>query len=892
MPQTALAQTHITEAMLTLEKKILLDLLRFQARKDDFEVTVDVSQEGIGKLFGVRQSSVSRVLAKMLKTGLLVERTAYVSGSKQKRRVYFLSFKGAQYALETRKNLEEMTVSLIIDNEHKEVELRNVNSHLKIPLDLFDIVKNIGPNGEIDISTLVRTAPREGKARIIFGDPIPKGRAFVGRARELDTLRKYMVSKTVKAVLVHGVAGIGKTALVSRLIDDLESTDVLYLRLREWSTLSSIVTSIGTFLSKLGKRGLATALHGEDKSLPLDLKAIMSVLQNELRDLDVILVFDDFHWAGANILPFFAELVDVLPATRGHAIILTRYIPPFYDRRHVVLKGVVKELKLEGLTRKECEEVLKEKALDKATVSRVYKATGGHPLSLELIGILGDLKEVDKFLFEEIYSALTDAEKKVLQLSCVMRYPVPQEVLVNVGTPEIVDQLVRKALLREVGDGYEIQDLLREYFQNRTPPPVLKEMHGFAMVFYAVLSDPRSLLESAYHSFYCGKKVEAVDFLTAQVETFMQEGLSEELIALIDGFGSQIPKERYKAAYELREKVANVWGTWDNNLEAVFEIQLLEALLGHAIKSPSLELRTSFLGGSAESTEDALKDLKSSLDILERIGDRYGLCHTHFSIAWIGWVRGETALSRKEAIRLLEMGPDEELKARTLLLLGGISLEDGAWAQASDWFSKADAVFGKMSSPDGKVLASVLRAGSDLLGTFDIKATGPKAKRARKKIVSSLSKIGLELEDTVTRARDEHLPRARAYTELRRAQAMLLMFVADSPEGTAMASGPFEALSGKAQDLITTFTSLRDGFGASLTKVVAGLALSFVDKDLPRSVELVKAASDELGRSSLDLLSGLLLLHLEKIYSRTGDTFGAESSRKAAEALGVVPRRR
>jgi len=287
-----------------------------------------------------------------------------------------------------------------------------------------------------------------------------------------------------------------------------------------------------------------------------------------------------------------------------------------------------------------------------------------------------------------------------------------------------------------------------------------------------------------------------------------------------------------------------------------------------------------------------LKDLKSSLGILERIGDRYGLCHTYFSIAWISWVRGETSLARKEAIRLLEMSPDEELKARALLLLGGIGIEDGAWAQASDWFSKADATFGKLGSSGGKVLACVLRAGADMLGTFDVETKGPKAKRTRKKVVSSLSKIGLELEDIVSRARDEHLPRARAYAELRRAQAMLLMFLADTSDDKVAASGPFEALSGKAQDLVTTFTSLRDSFGAPLARVVAGLALSFVDKDLPRSVELIKGASDELGRSSLDLLSGLLLLHLEKVYSRTGDTFGAESSRKAAEALGVVPRRR
>jgi len=896
MPQSVPTQAHITETMLTLEKRILLHLLRFQTRKDDFEVPMDVSQEGVGKLYGVRQSSVSRVLNKMMKAGLITERSAYVSGSKQKRRVYFLTHKGAQYALETRKNLESMTVTLIVDNEHIEVELKRVNEHLRAPMEMFDIIRSIGPRGEIDVSTLVRTEPRARKAPVIYGDPIPKGRTFVGRARELDSLRKYLVSKTIRMVLMHGVAGIGKTALVARLIEELEGRDVLYLRLREWSTLSSIVTAFGTFLSKLGKRNLASLIRDEAKEGPLDLKAVMTIVQAELRDLDVLLVFDDFHTVGQNLLPFFTELIEVLPSTRAHAVVLTRYIHPFYDRRHVVLKGVVKEMRLEGLTRKECEEVLKERALDKGTIARVHKATGGHPLSLELIGILGDLKEVDKFLFEEIFSTLTAQEKAVLQLASVMRYPVPHEVLLNVGTSEVIDQLVRKALLREVGDGFEIQDLLREFFQNRTPPAQMREMHTIAMGHYSVMSEPRSLLESAHHQFHSGQKVEALDLLASQANTFVREGLSEDLISLIDGLGSEMPKERYKVAFELREKVANVWGTWDNNLEAVLEARFLHALLGIEVKQPTLEVRTSFLGSSAEDTEDTLKDLKGSMAILEKVGDRHGMGHTIYNLAWVRWVRGELSAARKEAARLIEMAPEDELKARALLLLGGIGLEDAAYAQSSDWFSKARAIFARLGSPEGQAIASTFSASADMLGIFKVRSSGQRGKRGTRRSANPFSSVGADLEATVDMARDNHLPRARAYVELRRCQALLLSLAAqagkEAPDGGDKGSGAFEALSGKAQDLVNTFTSLKDAFGTALAKAVAGLALSHVDRDIPRAVELLKAASDDLGRSSMDLLSGLVLLHLEKIYSRTGDTFGAGSSRKAAEALGVIPRRR
>jgi hypothetical protein len=171
-----------------------------------------------------------------------------------------------------------------------------------------------------------------------------------------------------------------------------------------------------------------------------------------------------------------------------------------------------------------------------------------------------------------------------------------------------------------------------------------------------------------------------------------------------------------------------------------------------------------------------------------------------------------------------------------------------------------------------------------MLGAFKVAASGQKARRS-KRSADPFAVIQSQLELTVAKARDNHLPRARAYVELRRAQALLLSLLARTgKEGTG---GAFEALSGKALDLANTFASLKDAFGAALAKAVAGLALSNVDKDIPHAVELLKTSSDELGRASIDILSGLLMLNLEKVYSRTGDTFSAESSRKAAEALGV-----
>lgn len=861
---------HITETTLTLEKRILLHLLRSHGLRDDYEVPLEMSQEGIGKIFSVRQSSVSRVINKMLKEELVNERPAYVSGSKQKRKVYFLTHKGYQYALDTRRALETRLITLLIDNEPVDVELRKVNEHLRAPMDILDIIRNLGPRGELDVSTLVKMEPRTKKAPVMFGDPLPKGRPFIGRVRELRNLERWISSSTVKVVLVHGVAGIGKTALATRMLDGLRGKDVFYFRSRQWSTLPGLLGTLGSFLSRTGRRGLVSKVRTDG---PMDLKEILSIFETEIRDLDALLIFDDFHKCSDSLLAFFTELIEILPRTKTNAMILTRYALPFYDRSHVVVKGVVKEMRLEGLTKKDCDAVLKDKGLDRRTVDHVYKVTGGHPLSLELIGVLGNLKEVDKFVFEEICSTLTSQEKKVLQLNSIMRYPVPMDVLLQVGSNEVVDELVKKAMLREVGEGLEVQDLLREFFHSRTSPKVQKELHEVALGHYRSQAGPKAILETVFHLFYSGKEAEAIDRLWSKSDQLVQEGNAGEMIALVDRFGSDIPREKYRDAHHLREKAANLWGTWDNFIEYIFECQFLEGLLPYQLKAPSKELRTSFLGRSAEDTEDALKDLQGSLAVLGRIGDEHGIGHTRYTMAWIRWARGEFTKARQAGSKIIESNVEDELKARTMMLLGGVELEAGRYDGSRDWFTKAQRSYSKMKSAEGQVQASVFEASARLLSMMR-GAKGPDAR-----VMTGLKK---RLANSLETAKENHLTRATAYCEMRLAQALVL-----DEDMKELASGRTYAERAE-RDL----RSLSDPTGAAFAGTTKAIIVLRSQGEVPKVIEGLTSAQVEMDKACLDRLSGVLYLHLEKIYSGSGDTFGADSSRKEAERLGVMPRRR
>ncbi|NIP34323.1 MAG: AAA family ATPase, partial [Thermoplasmata archaeon] len=72
--------------------------------------------------------------------------------------------------------------------------------------------------------------------------------SFHGREEELDLLRDMVAGR--RFVVVHGIAGIGKTTLAVRLLEDLrKETNVLWVTLHSWDTLSGVFNQLAGFLA-------------------------------------------------------------------------------------------------------------------------------------------------------------------------------------------------------------------------------------------------------------------------------------------------------------------------------------------------------------------------------------------------------------------------------------------------------------------------------------------------------------------------------------------------------------------------------------------------------------------------------------------------------------------
>jgi tetratricopeptide (TPR) repeat protein len=83
---------------LTIAERIILHLARYSKNAADFEVPMEVSQDGIGEALRITRAHVAVEVKKLKEAGELTERVSHVRRSRSKRKVYFLTEQGEMRA--------------------------------------------------------------------------------------------------------------------------------------------------------------------------------------------------------------------------------------------------------------------------------------------------------------------------------------------------------------------------------------------------------------------------------------------------------------------------------------------------------------------------------------------------------------------------------------------------------------------------------------------------------------------------------------------------------------------------------------------------------------------------------------------------------------------------
>lgn len=99
-------------ASLTVAERIVLHLSQYSRFQDEYDVPMEVSQDGIASAIRISRAHAAIELKKLKETSEVIERLAHVRKGKTKRKVYFLTPKGEERAQKIREFAEKEGIAI------------------------------------------------------------------------------------------------------------------------------------------------------------------------------------------------------------------------------------------------------------------------------------------------------------------------------------------------------------------------------------------------------------------------------------------------------------------------------------------------------------------------------------------------------------------------------------------------------------------------------------------------------------------------------------------------------------------------------------------------------------------------------------------------------------
>ena len=479
--------------------RILLHLWEQDHQADHYLVTHEMTRPGIAEICALHPPNVSRSMRELMSNGWVTEHTRTVRGGDRRQKTWQLTEEGRS---EARDRIDELrsTMILLRSSEGRLLEVRADEAavRLKAGLTLLQVLMHAQHEGvlnfgDIRFGAIVRsdeaTTPPPGSLSLLAGAHStyhtrpPRTRTVHGRSAERLRLEEWHSSSAPMFVL-SGIAGCGKTTLASHwldgLLEDRPELEVMYYPCQPWDSPLGIATSL---LHRLGI-GLdedSSDPYGILESLPLkpgarlDLDLYRRRLTAHMLDeeghcgaptSEMLLIIDDVHNIGSDGTHLLGALLQVAESTTMRMLLVSRTNLAFYDRRDVHTRGRIEELALSGLTLEEISDWLVSLDLPShAPAEEIHRATGGHPLAVELLELYGQTLHEDwlRFLDEEILDVLPGDRRETLALLAVAERPVPWAALAKaagIDGPPPAD-LLERGLMLELSDGMWLHEALR-----------------------------------------------------------------------------------------------------------------------------------------------------------------------------------------------------------------------------------------------------------------------------------------------------------------------------------------------------------------------------------------------------------------------------------------------
>ncbi|MDG6988825.1 MAG: helix-turn-helix domain-containing protein [Nitrososphaerota archaeon] len=380
----------------------------------------------------------------------------------------------------------------------------------------------------------------------MYSVTVPRFSTFVGRERELRALKDKAAGLTV----VTGIAGIGKTALVSKYAQDWTSAGrglrgVFWHDLRESDSLRYVLAKLGRFMDGKGTGRLSRLIQ----SGASEEGTLIDAAARELRKGRSLIVFDDYHFCrDSGVTRLIRRLAD---SAVTRTVVVSRARPT----ELYVGSGIVHELRLSGHSEADARKLFEENGvhLESSEVARINAALKGHSLALTLacssVGAMGRDKAIeaalstvrDHVLFW-IENVLEEQELGTLESLSVLRGPFPLEAARAVGPSGSRDEVLlhrmaaleRAGVVTRTGNSFAVHDLVRQVAGQLLGSSAAA--HARAAAYYEAEGERRSSLEAIYHYVKAGQTEAVVGKYLGNDEftKIVDEGYAEPLLRLCE----------------------------------------------------------------------------------------------------------------------------------------------------------------------------------------------------------------------------------------------------------------------------------------------------------------------------------------------------------------------
>ena len=610
--------------------------------------------------------------------------------------------------------------------------------------DAFAPVLFAAHNQVLQLSTTqAPTATAAPELDFSFHLPLPQlSFGFYGRRKEYRAIRDGLLQRNHRAVIIHGMGGIGKTALISHIAQRLQPKfKGVYAFDCTGAALApeTILLELHRYLERQGVKTLEPLLH---QSIPPE--QLATWLGQVLSQWPLLLIFDNFETqleqpaisnesaasghpiANDNLRAFLKTLIKTT-ATGTRFVFTSRYLFDVDDKR----VGTVQAVPLDELSRPEAIGLMQKLPnLSAAAYSEKWQAIakfGGHPYALvtldrhcshkPLTNVLQDAAtvhtELREFLAIELsYANLSEPARQLLNRLAAFRKPVPHEAAEWVLGEKVDDVLIAKHFfrgpdlnpkLRELGEDEfvrEYKDFLPEQRHAEDIDQPITELIGWGLL--TPLAQDQTLAVHSLVRDFCRDKqtqenwrdflLDAAAFYTNQTKLQQRDDKTPEAVwTEMAAFELLMTAQVFNQAANLLlnlQKILRRWG-FGRLLESQYQRlsqkvdTAYSAKIGHNI-AILLQNRGDYAA--------ALEQYEKSLQMKEELGDRAGVSSSLHQIGMIHQHRGDydPALEQyKKSLQIKEELGNRAGVSSSLHQIGIIHQHRGDYDAALEQYEKS-----------------------------------------------------------------------------------------------------------------------------------------------------------------------------------------------------------